>query len=98
MADAAPDPVRVRAMFGRIVPRYDFMNRLMTFGRDAAWRRAAVAAVAPTAGGRVLDVGCGTGDLTVELARRGVRLAVGLDPVGAMLDAAAVKLEKRQVA
>src|SRR5947209_13103254 len=79
-------------MFASITPRYDLMNRLMTLGRDGAWRRAAVAAVAPTAGGRVLDVGCGTGDLTLELAGRGVRLAVGLDPVDAMLGAARAKL------
>ena len=55
--DAAPDPRRVRTMFGKIVPRYDLMNRVMTLGRDGAWRRATVDAVAPTAGGRVLDVG-----------------------------------------
>ncbi|HZQ98832.1 MAG TPA: ubiquinone/menaquinone biosynthesis methyltransferase [Chloroflexota bacterium] len=94
MTDATPEPTRVRTMFARIVARYDLMNRLMTFGRDGAWRRATVAAVAPTAGARVLDVGCGTGDLTRELARRGVRLAVGLDPVEAMLDAAAAKLAR----
>jgi demethylmenaquinone methyltransferase / 2-methoxy-6-polyprenyl-1,4-benzoquinol methylase len=42
-------------------------------------------------------VGCGTGDLTLALARRGVRLAVGLDPVPAMLDAAGAKLTRRDV-
>jgi demethylmenaquinone methyltransferase/2-methoxy-6-polyprenyl-1,4-benzoquinol methylase len=84
-------------MFGKIVPRYDLMNRVMTLGRDGAWRRATVEAVKPTTGGRVLDVGCGTGDLTLELSRRGVRLAVGLDPVPAMLGAAQAKLARRGV-
>ena len=75
MIDATPDPARVRAMFGRIAGRYDLMNRLMTLGRDRSWRRAAAQAVAPTPGGRALDLGCGTGDLTLELAGRGPRPA-----------------------
>jgi demethylmenaquinone methyltransferase/2-methoxy-6-polyprenyl-1,4-benzoquinol methylase len=92
VTDASPDPTRVRAMFGRIAGRYDLMNRLMTLGRDRSWRRATVDAVAPTAGSRALDLGCGTGDLTIELARAGARLTVGLDPVPAMLAAAAEKV------
>lgn len=85
-------------MFGRIVGRYDLMNRLMTMGRDGAWRRATVQALAPSPSGRALDVGCGTGDLTRELARAGARLAIGLDPVHGMLDAAAAKLGLEAVA
>jgi demethylmenaquinone methyltransferase/2-methoxy-6-polyprenyl-1,4-benzoquinol methylase len=91
--DASPDPARVRAMFARIVGRYDLMNRLMTFGRDRAWRRATVDAVAPRAEGRALDLGCGTGDLALELARAGVATTVGLDPVPEMLAAARRKLD-----
>jgi demethylmenaquinone methyltransferase/2-methoxy-6-polyprenyl-1,4-benzoquinol methylase len=79
-------------MFARIAPRYDLMNRLMTLGRDRAWRRATVLAVAPRVGSRALDLGCGTGDLTAELVEGGVAVAVGLDPVPAMLDAAAAKV------
>jgi demethylmenaquinone methyltransferase/2-methoxy-6-polyprenyl-1,4-benzoquinol methylase len=92
VTDATPEPTRVRAMFGRIAGRYDLMNRLMTLGRDRAWRRATVQAVAPTPGSRALDLGCGTGDLTLELARHGPRLTVGLDPVPGMLAAAEAKL------
>lgn len=80
-------------MFARIVGRYDLMNRLMTFGRDRAWRRATVDAVAPRAEGRALDLGCGTGDLALELARAGVATTVGLDPVPEMLAAARRKLD-----
>src|SRR5919202_1885667 len=79
-------------MFGRIAGRYDLMNRLMTLGRDKSWRRATVQAVAPTPGSRALDLGCGTGDLTLGLARSGPRLTVGLDPVPEMLAAAAAKV------
>ena len=55
---------RVRAMFDTIAPRYDLINRLMTFGLDQAWRRNTVAALALPADALVLDLACGTGDLS----------------------------------
>ncbi len=63
-------PADVRAMFDRIAPRYDLMNRLMTAGRDRAWRRAAAAAADLAAGDRALDCCTGTGDLAFDLADR----------------------------
>lgn len=77
----------VRAMFARIVDRYDLLNDLMTLGRHRHWKRVAVHAAGP-AGARVLDLGCGTGDLTRELARQGARVAVGADFTPQMLYAA----------
>ncbi len=56
-------------MFGRIAGRYDLLNRLMTGGQDRCWRREAVGRLAPPSGGRVLDLGSGTGDLAFELLR-----------------------------
>jgi demethylmenaquinone methyltransferase / 2-methoxy-6-polyprenyl-1,4-benzoquinol methylase len=76
----------VRAMFDRIAPVYDLMNRVMTAGLDRRWRRAtAEAAVRP--GDRVLDACCGTGDLAVACARAGGRVT-GLDFSERMLDRA----------
>lgn len=60
----------VRAMFDRIAPRYDLMNRLMAMGLDGRWRRMAAAAADVSLGSRALDVCTGTGDLALELARR----------------------------
>ena len=77
----------VEDMFDRIAPGYDRMNRIISMGLDGRWRRRAVAALDLAPGARVLDVGCGTGDLCRELARAGHR-AVGVDRSAGMLDAA----------
>lgn len=60
----------VQGMFARIAPRYDLMNRLMTGGQDITWRREVVARAALPPGGRLLDLGAGTGDLAREALRR----------------------------
>lgn len=60
----------VREMFDTIAPVYDRLNTLMTGGRDAAWRRAAVAAAAVGPADAALDVACGTGRLAALLAER----------------------------
>jgi demethylmenaquinone methyltransferase/2-methoxy-6-polyprenyl-1,4-benzoquinol methylase len=63
----------VREMFDTIAPRYDFVNRIMTFGMDVGWRRRAVDSLGLRKGAPVLDLASGTGDLCVELARHGYR-------------------------
>src|SRR5271170_1090532 len=64
--------LRVQAMFARIAPRYDFLNHLLSFSLDRVWRRRTARKFAhilrqPEA--RVLDLCCGTGDLTFSLER-----------------------------
>jgi demethylmenaquinone methyltransferase/2-methoxy-6-polyprenyl-1,4-benzoquinol methylase len=61
---------QVRAMFDRISGVYDRMNRVMTAGLDAHWRRRAADLAAVSRGDDVLDLATGTGDLALELARR----------------------------
>jgi demethylmenaquinone methyltransferase/2-methoxy-6-polyprenyl-1,4-benzoquinol methylase len=68
----------VRGLFDTISPRYDLVNRLMTFGMDVGWRRRAVAELRLPGSALVADLACGTGDLCRELSRRGYR-AVGFD-------------------
>jgi demethylmenaquinone methyltransferase/2-methoxy-6-polyprenyl-1,4-benzoquinol methylase len=65
-------------MFDAIAPRYELVNRLMTFGLDARWRRRAVRDLRLARASVVLDVAAGTGDFTRELARQGQR-AVATD-------------------
>jgi demethylmenaquinone methyltransferase/2-methoxy-6-polyprenyl-1,4-benzoquinol methylase len=69
----------VRDMFDAIAPRYDLVNRIMTFRLDVRWRRRAVAALGLPANSVVLDLASGTGDLCVDLRRAGhVPLSVDL--------------------
>ena len=63
----------VRQMFDAIAPRYDLVNRLMTFRLDVRWRRLAVRALELSPGSVVADLASGTGDLCVELARQHLR-------------------------
>ncbi len=60
----------VRAMFTRIAPHYDLMNRLMTFGQDQTWRREIIRRACLPAHGKLLDIGAGTGDLSREAKRQ----------------------------
>jgi demethylmenaquinone methyltransferase/2-methoxy-6-polyprenyl-1,4-benzoquinol methylase len=83
--------LRVHAMFEAIARRYDLNNRLHSFGRDVAWRRAAVRAAGLGPHDEVLDVACGTGDLSAALHEAGVRRVLGVDFSQAMLDLAVVK-------
>jgi ubiquinone/menaquinone biosynthesis methyltransferase len=60
----------IRGMFDRIAPTYDRLNRTLSLGIDARWRKRAIAALGELAGARVLDLCSGTGDLAAELGRR----------------------------
>lgn len=62
----------VRAMFDTIAPRYDLVNRIMTFRLDVRWRRRAVRTLALRPGSRVIDLAAGTGDLCIDLRRAGL--------------------------
>ncbi|MDO8689746.1 MAG: ubiquinone/menaquinone biosynthesis methyltransferase [Dehalococcoidia bacterium] len=97
-ATAAQGPTRsafVSRMFGRIAPRYDLMNTLMTLGQDRRWRRLTARLAAGEGGGLALDIGAGSGELSLELAALGCR-TVGMDFCRPMMDVARDKLESRK--
>jgi demethylmenaquinone methyltransferase/2-methoxy-6-polyprenyl-1,4-benzoquinol methylase len=79
--------VAVEAMFDRVAPGYDRMNRIISLGLDRRWRRRTVAALALRADARVLDLACGTGDFSRDLAAAGHR-PIGVDFSAGMLAAA----------
>jgi demethylmenaquinone methyltransferase/2-methoxy-6-polyprenyl-1,4-benzoquinol methylase len=59
----------VRRMFTRIARRYDLMNRLMTFGQDLRWRVEAIGRLEMPADALILDLGAGTGDISLQIRR-----------------------------
>jgi demethylmenaquinone methyltransferase/2-methoxy-6-polyprenyl-1,4-benzoquinol methylase len=77
-------------MFDRIARRYDLVNTVLSAGTDGGWRRRAVRESGLRPGGSALDVACGSGKLTVELAKvaGGHGRVVGLDFSPRMLDVA----------
>lgn len=77
----------VETMFDRIAPRYDLVNRLLTFRLDVRWRRRTVAGLGLAPGSTVLDLACGTGDLCNDLRRADLQ-PLGIDFSAGMLAAA----------
>ena len=109
--DPAPRPVAgqapgkrsdVAAMFDRIAPRYDLLNRLLSFGIDKLWRRTTLREMNRRLDGRpaglVLDLATGTADLAIALAKRSAERVVGVDPSVGMLEVGRQKVEAKKLA
>jgi demethylmenaquinone methyltransferase/2-methoxy-6-polyprenyl-1,4-benzoquinol methylase len=87
----------VRGMFDQVAPRYDLLNHILSFQIDKYWRHRTVKRVQqilnrPEA--RVLDLACGTGDLTLAMTRAGKARVIGSDFCHPMLIGAAAKNAK----
>lgn len=82
----AEKTAQVRQMFDAIAPRYDLVNRVITFGLDRRWRSKTFDALGLPPSSTVLDLACGTGDLAALVMRRGCRV-VGSDLSRGMLSA-----------
>jgi demethylmenaquinone methyltransferase/2-methoxy-6-polyprenyl-1,4-benzoquinol methylase len=81
-------------MFAGIAGRYDLLNHLLSGNVDKRWRRLVARTLQPNlSGARVLDIACGTGDLSLVLARAGAGEVVGLDFCRPMLEIARRKAE-----
>ena len=89
----------LKRMFDAVPKRYDLLNRLLTLRFDERWRRRAARRCLQGSPRRVLDLCCGTGDLTLQIARlgQGAIQVVGLDFSAAMLDAARMKADRAGV-
>lgn len=64
----SPEPAKVARLFDELAPAYDRFNLIASFGLDGCWR-ARTASRLPV-GGKILDIGCGTGDLALAAAAR----------------------------
>jgi demethylmenaquinone methyltransferase/2-methoxy-6-polyprenyl-1,4-benzoquinol methylase len=77
----------VRQMFARLARHYDLANRWMTWGQDVKWRREVILRAHLPVGGKLLDIGTGTGDLALEALRRDKQLlVVGADFTPEMME------------
>lgn len=88
-------------MFDAIARRYDALNHILSVGLDRRWRRRGVAALALSGRERVLDLCCGTGDLSIEAAtcpHGRARDVVALDFAGEMLRFARLKIQRLALA
>ena len=91
----------VRDMFASVAHRYDLLNHLLSFNMDRYWRNRAVRGVRPVLGkegARVLDICCGTGDLTLALERARGGAVLASDFCHPMLVAANAKVRARRAA
>ena len=95
----APEKAAVRAMFDRIAPRYDLLNRVLSGGTDVRWRRRCIAALELSPEAVVADVCTGTADLLLE-ALRGAprRRGIGVDLAPAMVERGARKVRASRAA
>jgi demethylmenaquinone methyltransferase/2-methoxy-6-polyprenyl-1,4-benzoquinol methylase len=84
---------RVREMFARISKRYDLLNHLLSGNIDMRWRRVVTEKLRPLipANADILDVACGTGDLTVALFENTGARVIGIDFCRPMLELGARK-------
>ena len=87
---------RVRDMFAQISPRYDLLNHLLSGNIDRRWRRAMVRKLTPRlpANPQILDVACGTGDLSIELFEQTDATVIGVDFCRPMLELAKSKTNR----
>jgi demethylmenaquinone methyltransferase/2-methoxy-6-polyprenyl-1,4-benzoquinol methylase len=100
-ASAAENPSRkeVWRMFDRIAHRYDLLNRMLSFGRDTAWRKRLVRQLPGGEQLRVLDLATGTADVLLSLYKSGhLGPSVGMDMSEGMLEYGRRKVAERGLA
>ena len=93
LREKEPQSKPLLGMFNAIPRRYDLINRLVTWGLDRRWRDLAARECVGNAPKRVLDLGCGTGDLAINIVKRAKNYVAvtGLDYSPGMLEIAAAK-------
>ncbi len=97
--EAGSKKTQVAAMFDNIARRYDFLNRLLSFGIDKTWRKKAIALLKESHPRLILDVATGTADLALEAVRQiHPNRVIGVDISTEMLDIGREKISKKGLA
>jgi ubiquinone/menaquinone biosynthesis methyltransferase len=68
----------VQKVFSEVANNYDLMNDVMSFGAHRLWKKSFIDIVSPSAGDKIIDVGSGSGDLVLEILKRGLKLKVDM--------------------
>ena len=85
-------------LFQTIAPKYDFITRFLSYGMDASWKRTMVGMLKLQGSERVLDIACGTGDITFKIAEQvPMGMVVGLDITPKMLEIAEQRRIERSI-
>jgi demethylmenaquinone methyltransferase/2-methoxy-6-polyprenyl-1,4-benzoquinol methylase len=88
---------KIKHMFDKIAPRYDFLNKILSFRQDVRWRKALLAYVPFVYKGTFYDVATGTGDVLISLkeSEKGYGKFIGFDISKGMLDIAKKRVKKK---
>ena len=84
-------------MFDNIAWRYDFLNHFLSFGIDRRWRKRAIHILSQVSPETILDVACGTGDLSIEALKLKPRMIIGVDISEGMLAKGREKLGRKNL-
>ena len=68
----------VQKVFSEVANNYDLMNDVMSFGAHRLWKKSFIDIVNPYSGDKIIDVGSGSGDLVLEILKRGLKLKVDM--------------------
>ena len=68
----------VQKVFSDVANNYDLMNDVMSFGAHRLWKKSFIDVVNPSVGDKIIDVGSGSGDLVLEILKRGLKLKVDM--------------------
>ncbi len=88
---------QVRTMFNHVAHKYDFLNRLLSFGIDKLWRKKTIAELRKTNPQLILDVATGTGDLAIEASKTNPLKIIGVDISENMLEIGRGKIAKQKL-
>ncbi len=86
---------QVTKMFNDISKKYDFLNKIISFGADNSWRRKIAKKVKKLNPKNILDIATGTGDLAISLSKVGADKIIGLDISDKMLEVGKEKIKQK---
>ncbi|MBC8045543.1 MAG: bifunctional demethylmenaquinone methyltransferase/2-methoxy-6-polyprenyl-1,4-benzoquinol methylase UbiE [Fimbriimonadaceae bacterium] len=88
---------QVQTMFDNIAPKYDLLNRILSFGIDVYWRNVAIKALKKYDPKYILDVACGTGDFSIAALKTNPEKIIGVDISTEMLEAGKKKIAAKKL-